>query len=456
MRSRSRPLSTALRSLIVACGTFLLLMMMLQFYPRWGGSVGVGVGLQAGQKKDETDAAQDAATPPEETPRDPFQRASLSGSAIGRTSDDTTTAVVPPYDHPGATFEVDAVRRDESDVPPPPIASEPITPTASPFESQRLHQRLAALERRMTSQEKESAACLSAQPDRTIALLKRLDEQQRELTNTSTRLERLERQVEIAHERLSHGSSGRSHVQESLNPTPRIAIRVIPNPDGGQSHVEVEARDASLPELFARLGETLGINLLVSPEVTGAVSLHLRAPNRDEVLDAICRIHHCRCERTGNIVVVSRIESEERLSFKPQRPETMSKLYRLQHLSGAEIQPYVVPLLTPGVGIVSFATIGERVGRTEYREPPRAILVKDLPNVLADVDRLILELDRPPADGKGLPPVATPLPERSPPPGKSAQQPTLPTPTMQIAPRRCCRDNERCAAPVPRTASGRP
>ena len=40
------------------------------------------------------------------------------------------------------------------------------------------------------------------------------------------------------------------------------------------------------------------------------------------------------------------------------------------------------------------------MARTEYRDPPRAILVKDTAQVLSEVDRLIAELDTPPAKGK--------------------------------------------------------
>jgi len=57
-------------------------------------------------------------------------------------------------------------------------------------------------------------------------------------------------------------------------------------------------------------------------------------------------------------------------------------------------------VLTPGVGTMGFANVREASASTESREPPRAILVKDTPAVLAAVDRLVLELDHPERPGE--------------------------------------------------------
>lgn len=174
----------------------------------------------------------------------------------------------------------------------------------------------------------------------------------------------------------------------------------------GVQKLEIEGRDASLAQLLARLGEVAGVNLLVSPEITGVVSLHLSLLEPREALETVCRIHHCTIQQEGAIYVVSPIPVKETEDTKPALVNPVTKLYHLKHLSGSEIRPYIAPMLTPALGKVSFASIRERVGRTTYRSPPRAVIVMDSAEVIDKVDRLIMELDRPPVDGLPLPNLA--------------------------------------------------
>lgn len=69
-------------------------------------------------------------------------------------------------------------------------------------------------------------------------------------------------------------------------------------------------------------------------------------------------------------------------------PELLTtKLYRLVRVRKEELQPLIEKLLTPGIGLWAAAENAE--------EQSTAILVRDRPEAIGQVDRLISELDRP-------------------------------------------------------------
>jgi hypothetical protein len=423
MPSRSRPLGTALRTLIAACGLMLLLIGALQFFPRWKAAIGLRSWVKANQTPKAPTPRSPEETPTDQTePADPFESTALSGSAAGRTAGADSNSVF-AVENPASTVEIPVSSLEESDIPPPPEHSEPQPGKIGPPEFQRLYQHVLSLERRIAARENETS---SADHDRTVLLLQQLDEQRNELKAVTARLGRMESQFEVIQEAISEKSSEKEKQELSSD---GISIRTVR--DGTNSRLMIEAREADLPELLVRLGDALGINLIVAPDVAGTVWLRLSQVDRDEALAAICRAHQCRCERTGNFCVVSRHVSEDQAAAPPPSPELISKLYRLKHLKGADVEPYVKPLLTPGVGAVGCAAHKDGTGTT-HQDLPHSILVRDTRGVLAEVDRLIFELDRPSAKVEPLP-VST----ESNSPGLQPPQPVLQPSAALFAPESC-------------------
>lgn len=402
MRIGSRKLRTALKLLAIASGLLLLLLVASQSLPLFRGVASPAISV---------DASNEPAEFVESPPLDPAplseeliaaERPTFSGSATGRARAHTSA---PRFEPKRSTIEVGLPDVPDDAVPMPPHDADADAEAVSDRELRQLHDRLDELERQVADWRPLGAAGgISPEDQRRLdAIADRLEAQQTELRAFGQRLALTEDRWSVLPSDEREPDPDQPPIRSEATPTSRISIRTVAS--DGESRLVMEARDASLPELFARLGEASGVNLLVAPEVSGTVSLHLVLPNGDAALDAVCRIHRCRHERLGGFVVVSR-EPVAEPADDPKVRETATKLYQLQHLSGAEIRPYVQALLTPGLGTVSFATIRERVARTEYRDPPRAILVKDTAQVLSAVDQLILELDRPPSKGKALRPVS--------------------------------------------------
>ncbi len=79
--------------------------------------------------------------------------------------------------------------------------------------------------------------------------------------------------------------------------------------------------------------------------------------------------------------------AEKPLDAEVEREVLTTKLYRLAHVRKAELQPLIEKLLTPNIGLWAASESAE--------EQSTAILVRDRPEVIGHVDRLIAELDRP-------------------------------------------------------------
>jgi hypothetical protein len=86
---------------------------------------------------------------------------------------------------------------------------------------------------------------------------------------------------------------------------------------------------------------------------------------------------------------------------RPVSNRPVSKIYRPRHLSGSALQALVGPLLTDGIGKVGAADAGTdesalAAGGDQSRAPANAVVVRDLPEILRKIDRLLLDLDVPP------------------------------------------------------------
>jgi hypothetical protein len=290
----------------------------------------------------------------------------------------------PPADEEWSVFSGSAVTRD-SFAAPEPIENSTIQielPPAGTAPPADLARKLAAIQHRLDEALADRPQPCPTDSSEIVDAVARLEAHAAELKAQIAELQQVRRQP-----------------MELPNAGPRLVIQS--RIENGRPRITIEAHDASLPELLARLGQAAGKNLLVAPSVTGNVSVHLDLPDAEAGLAAVCRTHRCKLEQSGPLTIVSRLPDIETRPIA-NLPETMTKLYRLKHLSAQIVRPYVIGLLTPEVGSVSFASIRERVQGTVYKDPPRAILVKDTPDVIAAVDRLILELDQP-ENGKRSP-----------------------------------------------------
>lgn len=172
-------------------------------------------------------------------------------------------------------------------------------------------------------------------------------------------------------------------------------------PGADDERFSIQVQDANLTEVLEMLGQLAGINILASRDVQGRISLNLQDVNVDKALDAILRSQGYVHEREGDFVYVR--SAAEQTAMKQANRKLVTKIYQLHYINGAEIQRLITPILTPEVGrqaITSPAQTGIAPNSTDAGgdglSQRDTLLVQDFPEVISEVDKILIELDVPP------------------------------------------------------------
>jgi hypothetical protein len=274
-----------LRGLIAASGLLLALVVAIQFVSGLSAPISQAAQAQAKPGVIKTSRAVEASPSTDTLAANTDVSAPFSGSAviapeyIRSDSPPFSSAVEPATIELGANQECDSA---DDTAPLPPV--DDVMVDSSPATQDdwgRLDLRISELER-LTATDRIKQEWLP--------LIERIEAQAQAVHDLDQRLDQVKRQVE-------------SFVEPDRETVSPISIRSIDAE--GESGWVVHARDANLPEFLARLGETANMNLIVAPEVTGKISLHLRGSDADAVLAAVCKICRCRISRSGNFLVIA-------------------------------------------------------------------------------------------------------------------------------------------------------
>jgi type IV pilus assembly protein PilQ len=95
-------------------------------------------------------------------------------------------------------------------------------------------------------------------------------------------------------------------------------------------------QSAELSEVFAKIAEASGLNLIVSPHVQGTVTTRLVDVPWQQALDVILNMHRLGQERYGNVILITPLHD-----VAQRRQQAMQKR-QLDHLA----QPTVTRVIT--------------------------------------------------------------------------------------------------------------
>lgn len=165
----------------------------------------------------------------------------------------------------------------------------------------------------------------------------------------------------------------------------------------------IEFRETDISHALAMLGQLSGMNILIGRGVSGQVpAANLQNVTAEEALDALTRSLGFVYEREGNFVFVwTQTDAQAR---KQAARKTTTKIYRPRYISVAELQSLVTPLLTKVTGLVAVThapEVGLEISRTkaggDSLSQNDALLVVDFPEVIAQIDQIMTEIDVPPS-----------------------------------------------------------
>ena len=186
----------------------------------------------------------------------------------------------------------------------------------------------------------------------------------------------------------------------TVAPKPKPRITKIPG--AGDNNLSIHIQDADLRDVLELLSEQGNLNILPSNSVQGKVSASLNGVNIDNALSGILRSTGYVAKRDGNFIYVGTPQDFKTMA---QSIDTIgTRVYHLNYVRSADVQALVTPLLTPGVGGISvtqpanegIAADSSKVGGDQFANGD-AVVIHDYIAVLNQIDQVISEVDRKPA-----------------------------------------------------------
>ncbi|WP_010586354.1 type II and III secretion system protein [Schlesneria paludicola] len=176
---------------------------------------------------------------------------------------------------------------------------------------------------------------------------------------------------------------------------PRDAIRIEPSAQATDVFT-MDVRDGDVREFFHRLSQTAHVSILVSPEVSGPITLSLRNVRLETALNAIAKSQGYVVEREGEITQISTIA--EAAQLKRQKRTLVMRVYQPSFLSAAELNRLIIPLLSSD-GRHSSSAVPDRAGdQTEDSDTAQrdVVIVQDVADIHDRIQQILVEMDVPP------------------------------------------------------------
>jgi len=165
--------------------------------------------------------------------------------------------------------------------------------------------------------------------------------------------------------------------------------------------VEIHVNDANIVEVLRMLSLQSQRNIMASKDVKGTVTANLYDVTVQEALDAILKANGYAYREQGNVIYVQTEKEAQDQERRERQPVT--EVIRLHYSNAADVAKLITPMLSKEAGEVSLtpsAKAGIDLSSTEVGGSDHALedmlVVKDFPDVLERVKRLIKEIDRRP------------------------------------------------------------
>jgi type IV pilus assembly protein PilQ len=269
--------------------------------------------------------------------------------------------------------------------------------------SRRIEEQLAGLHRRLDQLAQAQTDKQVSDLERALEMLKKAEDSRLAQLNVPEQLPSPAPPVQSESRRPTPVPAEGSAASQSSNASGREpTIKIVQGePGDADERFSIQVQDANLTEVLEMLGQLAGVNILASRDVQGRVSLNLQDVNVDKALDAILRSQGYVHEREGDFIYVK--SAAEATAMKQANRKLITKIYQLHYINATEIQKLISPILTPEIGrhaITSPAQSGIAPTSTDAGgdglSQRDTLLVQDFPEVIAEVDKILIELDVPP------------------------------------------------------------
>ena len=190
------------------------------------------------------------------------------------------------------------------------------------------------------------------------------------------------------------GPWGWCDAAKSGGPKPGPAAEARPAPSTAEAaysgeRISLELKDADLKDFFRLIGGISGLNIVLDPDVEGALTLFLKEVPWDQALDVVLENQGMGRHLSGNVLRIARLSTLEAEQQQQQRlaqarvaaAELETRIRRPSFAKAAELSPILKKALSPRGDII----VDERTN---------ALVISDIPSRLEAADALLSQLDR--------------------------------------------------------------
>lgn len=171
-------------------------------------------------------------------------------------------------------------------------------------------------------------------------------------------------------------------------PVPQQASPAAKTTFGGEP-ISVNLKDVDLKDFFRLIHEISGLNIVLDPAVSGSVTLVLDEVPWDQALDLVLKNNGLGMELQGNVLRIATIgnlkkEEENRRDLAKARAEAIDPVQKsivLSYAKAGDLEATLRKFLSSRGEII-------RDDRTN------TLIIRDIPDVIPQIDNLIKQLDR--------------------------------------------------------------
>ncbi|MFQ5816425.1 MAG: type IV pilus secretin PilQ [Terriglobia bacterium] len=173
-------------------------------------------------------------------------------------------------------------------------------------------------------------------------------------------------------------------------PTPTVAAQhVCPRTPFTGEPISVDLKDVDLKDFFRLIHAISGFNIVLDPAVSGAVTLVLDEVPWDQALSIVLKNNNLGCQLEGNVLRIAAIatlkrEEEDRRDLARVRAEAAQPVTTTRELSYAKASDMEQVL----------RKFLSQVGEIITDERTNTLIIRDIPQVLPQMDNIIKQLDR--------------------------------------------------------------
>jgi type IV pilus assembly protein PilQ len=182
--------------------------------------------------------------------------------------------------------------------------------------------------------------------------------------------------------------------------TPAGTGETIRSSLGADGTIDLHAKNEDLANVLEMLSQTYHLNIVTSRAVKGRVTVDLYKANITQTLDAICRANGLKWSREDTSIYV--FTPEEGRALRLDESRLVTEVFRLSYLTGDDAAKLLTPVLSSkatvavsapaekGIATGMPTTSGNLFGLQD------ALVVRDFPENMEDVRRLLKRMDVPP------------------------------------------------------------